>query len=106
MRVFSLIPPSYLVAGRIVYLLSISQLGATLFAKLRGRKALAFSDTRTIIFGVGGAIVLQFVFSQWSMMNVLFGTASLNLTQWLICLLPALPMISVALLVNRIDRFD
>lgn len=95
-----------LVAGRIVYLLSISQLGTAIVNKLRGRRTVSLEETRPIIFGVVGAIVLQVIFSQWSLMNTLFGTAPLNLNQWLICLLPALPMIPVALLVNRIDRFD
>lgn len=95
-----------LVAGRIAYLLSISQLGATIIAKLRGQKTISYRDSRAIIYGIVGAVVLQIVFSQWSLMNRLFGTAPLDLNQWLICLLPALPMIPVALLVNRIDRFD
>lgn len=95
-----------LVAGRIVYLLSISQLGATIIAKLRGQRTISYQDSRAIIYGIVGAVVLQIVFSQWSLMNRLFGTAPLDLNQWLICLLPALPMIPVALLVNHIDRFD
>ncbi|MCU0551287.1 MAG: cation-transporting P-type ATPase [Leptolyngbya sp. Prado105] len=95
-----------LVAGRIVYLLSISQLGKTLIAKLRGKRSISFGDTRAILYGITGAVVLQMIFSQWSVMNALFETAPLNLNQWLICLLPALPMIPVALLANRIDPFD
>ncbi|NJK54234.1 MAG: HAD-IC family P-type ATPase, partial [Leptolyngbyaceae cyanobacterium SU_3_3] len=95
-----------LVAGRIVYLLSISQLGIALINKLRGRKTVPFKDIRAIIFGIVGATTLQIIFSQWGVMNALFGTAPLNLNQWLICLLPALPMIPTALLVNQIDRFD
>ncbi|WNZ44234.1 cation-transporting P-type ATPase [Leptolyngbya boryana CZ1] len=95
-----------LVAGRIVYLLSISQLGKTIMAKLRGKQPISFGDTRAILYGIAGAAMLQIVFSQWSVMNTLFKTAPLNLTQWLICLLPAVPMIPVALLANRIDPFD
>nr|WP_287456741.1 cation transporting ATPase C-terminal domain-containing protein [Leptolyngbya sp. UWPOB_LEPTO1] len=95
-----------LVAGRIVYLLSISQLGKTIMAKLRGKQPISFGDTRAILYGIAGAVMLQIVFSQWSVMNTLFKTAPLNLTQWLICLLPAVPMIPVALLANRIDPFD
>jgi cation-transporting P-type ATPase F len=95
-----------LVAGRIIYLLSISNLGTTLIDKLRGRKTVSFKQTRAIIYGITGAILLQIIFSQWSVMNTLFGTAPLNLNQWLICLLPAIPMIPVALFVNRIDRFN
>jgi cation-transporting P-type ATPase F len=95
-----------LVAARIVYLLSISQLGTALIHKLQGKRTLPFRETRAIIIGIVGAILLQIIFSQWNVMNILFGTAPLSLNQWLICLLPALPMIPVALLVNRIDRFD
>lgn len=36
-------------------------------------------------------------------MNLLFETAPLTWNQWLICLLPMIPMIPTALLVNRID---
>ncbi|MGG6263965.1 HAD-IC family P-type ATPase [Leptolyngbya sp. AN03gr2] len=95
-----------LVAGRIIYLLSISQLGTALIAKLRGRRTISFKETRAIMIGIAGAVILQIIFSQWSVMNGLFGTAPLSLNQWLLCLLPTLPMIPVALLVNRIDRFD
>lgn len=94
-----------LVAARIVYLLSISQLGTVMIAKFRGRQTIPLRDTQAIIFGIVGSIVLQVVFSQWSVMNVLFNTAPLNLHQWLICLLPALPMIPVACWVNQIDSF-
>jgi Ca2+-transporting ATPase len=95
-----------LVAGRIVYLLSISHLGGAIVGTFRGRKAPSFNETRAILYGIVGAIILQVIFSQWSVMNTLFATAPLNLQQWLICLLPALPIISLSLFVNRIDRFD
>jgi Ca2+-transporting ATPase len=36
-------------------------------------------------------------------MNTLFKTAPLHVNQWLTCLIPALPMIPLALFVNRID---
>lgn len=95
-----------LVAARIVYLLSISQLGIALINKLRGRRTIAFKQARALLYGIAGAIVLQILFSQWSVMNILFGTAPLSLNQWLICLLPALPMIPTAWFANCIDRFD
>ncbi|MBD2080210.1 cation-transporting P-type ATPase [Leptolyngbya sp. FACHB-17] len=95
-----------LVAARIVYLLSISQLGTALINKLRGRTTIAFKQTRALLYGIAGSIVLQILFSQWSVMNTLFETAPLSLNQWLICLLPALPMIPTAWFANRIDRFD
>lgn len=91
-----------LVAGRIVYLLSVSHLGRAIVAKLRGRKA-SVSDARAIGLGIVGAIVLQVLFSQWNVMNALFATAPLSLTQWLICLIPMLPMLFLTLFVDRID---
>ncbi|YAF97393.1 MAG: cation-transporting P-type ATPase [Nodularia sp. CChRGM 3473] len=91
-----------LVAGRIVYLLSISQLGNAIFRKLKGR-ATNISDGRAMAFGIICTVVLQIIFSQWGIMNTLFRTAPLNLNQWLICLIPALPMLPLALFVNRID---
>lgn len=91
-----------LVSGRIFYLLSISQLGASLVANLRGR-AEKITDAPAIIIGIIGTIVLQVIFSQWSVMNTLFATAPLNLNQWLICLAIGLPMIPVAAIVNRFD---
>jgi cation-transporting P-type ATPase F len=92
-----------LVAARIVYLLSISHLGKALALKIRGRKV-SISGTKAIALGILAAVLLQIVFSQWSVMNNLFATAPLNLDRWLICLLPALPMIPLAILVNWIDR--
>ncbi|MGG6297428.1 cation-transporting P-type ATPase [Leptolyngbya sp. AN02str] len=99
-----------LVAARIVYLMSISQLGANLVQYLRGKvKAVARESTLQIenapflLVGIATATALQVLFSQWHVMNTLFATAPLTLQQWLICLLPMLPMIPTALWVNRID---
>lgn len=94
-----------LVAGRIFYLLSISQLGAALFATVRGRIA-KINDAPAILVGIFGTIILQIIFSQWSLMNDLFSTAPLNLEQWLICLAIGLLIIPVAVLVNRFDSLD
>jgi cation-transporting P-type ATPase F len=91
-----------LVAGRIFYLLSISQLGSAVIDKLRGVRH-TISDAPAILIGIVCTIVLQIIFSQWSLMNSLFSTAPLNLNQWWICLLVGLPMIAVAALVNRFD---
>nr|MCU0571047.1 cation transporting ATPase C-terminal domain-containing protein [Oculatellaceae cyanobacterium Prado106] len=95
-----------LVAGRIIYLLSISVLGKAIVRQLRGRGRVNLRDTQAILIGIIGAILIQIIFSQWSVMNLLFGTAPLTLNQWLICLLPTIPMIPVAWFANRIDRFD
>jgi Ca2+-transporting ATPase len=94
-----------LVAGRLFYLLSISQLGMAIINRLRGIRQ-TFSDASVMGIGIACAIVLQIIFSQWSLMNRLFSTAPLNLQQWLICLLVGLPMIPLAILVNRFDPLD
>jgi Ca2+-transporting ATPase len=91
-----------LVAGRIFYLLSISQLGSAIVNKLRGRIE-QISDARSIGIGITCTVILQVIFSQWSLMNDLFYTAPLNVNQWLLCLLIGLPMVAVSALVNRFD---
>jgi magnesium-transporting ATPase (P-type) len=91
-----------LVAARIIYLVSISQLGANIAQYVRGR-ANAIANAPILIVGIATATVLQILFSQWGVMNTLFATAPLTWHQWLICLLPTLPMIPTALWVNRID---
>lgn len=94
-----------LVAGRVFYLLSISQLGIALVNRLRGIQE-AVSDTSAIVMGIIATVVLQLIFSQWNIMNLLFSTAPLNLTQWLICFAIGLPMILVATFCNRFDPLD
>ncbi|AFY49921.1 P-type ATPase, translocating [Nostoc sp. PCC 7524] len=94
-----------LVAGRLFYLLSISQLGIAIINRLRGIRQ-TFSDASVMGIGIACAIILQIIFSQWSLMNRLFSTAPLNLQQWFICLLVGLPMIPLAILVNRFDPLD
>ncbi|MBD2255089.1 cation-translocating P-type ATPase [Nostoc parmelioides] len=94
-----------LVSGRIFYLLSISQLGIAAINFLRGVRQ-KLSDISAIAIGIVTTIILQIIFSQWSLMNQLFATAPLNLTQWLTCLLVGLPMIPVALIVNKFDPLD
>lgn len=91
-----------LVAARIVYLLSISQLGISLLSFVRG-KCKSITNAPILLLGIGGAVALQVVFSQWSLMNILFETAPLTWQQWLICLLPMLPMIPLAMVANVID---
>ncbi|MEB3211002.1 MAG: HAD-IC family P-type ATPase, partial [Leptolyngbyaceae bacterium] len=99
-----------LVAARIVYLISISQLGANIRQYLRGRTGAIpggitarIANAPILLLGIAAAIILQVLFSQWSVMNILFETAPLTWKQWLICLLPMLPMIPTALLANWID---
>jgi Ca2+-transporting ATPase len=63
-------------------------------------------DAQAIGFGILGAVLLQVIFSQWSIMNTLFYTTPLTATQWLICLAVGLPMLLVAAGVNRFDPLD
>ncbi|MEM6522013.1 MAG: HAD-IC family P-type ATPase, partial [Cyanobacteria bacterium P01_C01_bin.70] len=91
-----------LVAARIIYLLSISQLGISLFQRL-SRQATIITNAPILMGGIVAAAILQVIFSQWGVMNTLFATAPLTWQQWLICLLPMLPMLPFAALVNRID---
>ncbi len=91
-----------LVAARIVYLLSISSLGMSLVNRFRFRSTI-IRNTPMIIIGIITATLLQILFSQWGLMNSLFNTAPLNGYQWLICLLPMLPMIPVAFFANCLD---
>ncbi|MBD2431454.1 MULTISPECIES: cation-translocating P-type ATPase [Fischerella] len=94
-----------LVAGRIFYLLSISQLGSAVLARLRLIRQ-RINDASAIGIGIACTVILQIIFSQWNLMNSLFSTAPLNLNQWLTCLLIGLPMIVVSALVNRFDPLD
>jgi len=91
-----------LVAARVVYLLSISQLSRDLLYWLRDRSAVV-TNAPFLLWGIGGAIALQVLFSQWPLMNTLFETAPLTWRQWLVCLIPMLPMLPFAIWVNRID---
>ncbi|GAB4468536.1 MAG: cation-transporting P-type ATPase [Elainellaceae cyanobacterium] len=94
-----------LVAGRIFYLLSISELGLGLVDKLRGRVQ-QIPSAPAVLVGIAGAIALQVLFSQWSVMNRLFATAPLNWEQWGICLLIGVPMIGVAAIANKLHPQD
>jgi magnesium-transporting ATPase (P-type) len=91
-----------LVIARIVYLISISQLGTNLVRVLSGR-AKVMAPAPILVVGIATAVGLQILFSQWGAMNALFATAPLTWPQWLMCLLPTLPMLPTALLANRLD---
>lgn len=91
-----------LVAARIIYLISISQLGANMANLIRG-KTKVLGKTPILLVGIAVAVILQVVFSQWSVMNELFHTAPLTWQQGLICLLPMVPMIPMAIFANFID---
>jgi Ca2+-transporting ATPase len=91
-----------LIAGRIFYLLSISQLLPSLMAKMNGSTE-KVSGAPAIAAGIIGAIVLQIIFSHSAFINSIFQTAPMTLDQWLICLAVGLPMIAIAASVNRFD---
>jgi Ca2+-transporting ATPase len=69
-------------------------------AQLRGRKVELGNFSR-IGFGILAAFLLQVLFSQWRVMNLLFETTPMSANQWLACFGLASPMLLVALLANR-----
>ena len=89
-----------LVTGLVIYLFSLSQFWASLVARLRGRKVVLGNFSR-IGFGILAAFLLQVLFSQWRVMNLLFETTPMTANQWLACFGLATPMLLVALLANR-----
>jgi Ca2+-transporting ATPase len=92
-----------LVAAEIFYLLGISRFIPSVVAKLR-RKTKSIGYTPAI--GILTVVILQVPFSQWSIMNQVFGTAPLSLAQALICVAAGLPMILLALLLKRFAPLD
>jgi Ca2+-transporting ATPase len=91
-----------LIAGRIFYLLSISQLVPNLIAKMDGTIQ-DNVDIPAIGLGIVGAVILQIIFSHVPLINDIFSTAPLSFNQWLFCLAVGSPMIIWAALVNRFD---
>ncbi|NJR25842.1 MAG: HAD-IC family P-type ATPase [Richelia sp. CSU_2_1] len=91
-----------LVMGRIFYLLSLSQLLPSLMAKFGGSKE-RVSGAPALGVGIVVAVILQIIFANSEFVNRIFQTAPMNLDQWLICFGVALPMIAVALSVNKFD---
>jgi Ca2+-transporting ATPase len=91
-----------LIAGRIFYLLSISQLIPNLIAKMDGTIQ-ENVDIPAIGFGIVGAIALQIIFAHVPLINDVFSTAPLSFQQWLFCLAVGSPMILWAAVVNKID---
>ncbi|HEY9762929.1 MAG TPA: cation-transporting P-type ATPase [Trichocoleus sp.] len=87
-----------LVAAEAFYLLSISRFFPAIIAKMRGQTE---SFGYAVLFGIGAAFIFQMLFSQWNVMNQLFGTAALNLNQALLCIAVGLPMIGLATLLRR-----
>ncbi|CAK6689084.1 HAD-IC family P-type ATPase [Synechococcus sp. CBW1107] len=91
-----------LVLAQMVYLLSISQVSKGLH-RLGERGWGQLTQAPVLLLGLALALMLQVTFSQLAWMNQLFGTEALSLKQWLICALPMLPMLPVALAGQRLD---
>lgn len=94
-----------LVMGRIIYLLSISQLVPSLVAKFSGSTD-KVTGAPALAIGIVAAIILQIIFSNSTFINDVFQTAPLSLDQWLICMGASLPMIAIATVANRFDPPD
>ena len=53
--------------------------------------------------GIACVVILQLLFSQWSILNSLLNTTPLNFTQSLICIIVGLPAIVLGSLFRRLD---
>ncbi|MBD2340344.1 HAD-IC family P-type ATPase [Calothrix sp. FACHB-156] len=92
-----------LVAAEVFYLLSISQFVPSVVARIQGqRKPIAYAP----VIGIVVVVTLQCLFSQWSIMNQVFDTTPLTLVQALICVAVGLPVILIALILQRFDPLD
>lgn len=91
-----------LVMGRIIYLLSISQLLPSLIAKFKGSTN-EVKGAPALAIGLVVAITLQIIFSNSAFINSVFKTAPMSLDQWLICIGASLPMIAIATVANQFD---
>lgn len=93
-----------LVAAEIFYLLSISQFLPSIWIRLCKREQ---SEQQVIAYpaaiGIAVVVMLQILFSQWSILNPLFDTMPLNLTQSLICITVGLPVGVLGCLCQRLD---
>lgn len=89
-----------LIAAETFYLLSISQFIPSLFAKLQNRsQPIAYAPA----IGVIAIVILQTLFSQWSLMNQLFQTVPVTVAQEAISVGAGLPVIIIVLLLERFD---
>lgn len=89
-----------LVAAEIFYLLSISQFIPSLWLNLRHKShSIAYGST----IGIACIFILQVLFSQWQVMNLLFDTVPLTLNQSWICLGAGLPAVIVGSILKRFD---
>lgn len=89
-----------LIAAETFYLLSISQFIPSVFAKLRGKtEFIAYTPA----IGIICIVILQTLFSQWSLMNQLFQTVPVTFAQEAISIGASLPIIIIVLLLERFD---
>ncbi|WP_338017021.1 HAD-IC family P-type ATPase [Myxacorys almedinensis] len=92
-----------LVSSEIFYLLSICRLIPSLVANLWGQqKTISYAPA----IGIGTLVILQVLFSQWSLMNELFDTAPLSPAQGLFILALGLPVILWALILQQFDPIN
>ena len=91
-----------LVLSRISYLFSLSEVSQQLPWSW-GRLATALWRSPALLLGLGAALLLQVLFSQWEPMNTFFGTAPLTLDQWCQCSLGILLMMPVAHAASQLD---
>ncbi len=104
-----------LVAAEIFYLLSISQLLPSIWTRLHPEKQSlpqaigSATPSRAIAYpsaiGIVCVVILQILFSQWSILNPLFDTMALSFTQGLICILIGLPAVFLGSLFRHFDPF-
>ncbi|MEH2106542.1 cation-translocating P-type ATPase [Nostoc sp.] len=92
-----------LVAAEVFYLLSISQFLPSLVVRIQGKRTpVAYAPA----IGIVVVVILQCVFSQWSIMNQVFDTTPLTFIQALICMGVGLPVVFIALILQRFDPLN
>ncbi|WP_445628793.1 cation-translocating P-type ATPase [Nostoc sp. DSM 114167] len=92
-----------LVAAEVFYLLSITQFLPSLVVRFQGKRTpVAYAPA----IGIVAVVILQCLFSQWSMMNQVFNTTPLTLIQALICMGVGLPVVFIALILQRFDPLN
>ncbi|MEH1913509.1 cation-translocating P-type ATPase [Nostoc sp.] len=92
-----------LVAAEVFYLLSISQFLPSLFVRIQDKRTpVAYAPAIGIVI----VVILQCLFSQWSMMNQVFDTTPLTFIQALICMGVGLPVVFIALILQRFDPLN
>ncbi|MBN4006801.1 HAD-IC family P-type ATPase [Nostoc sp. LPT] len=92
-----------LVAAEVFYLLSITQFLPSLVVRIQGKRTpVAYAPA----LGIVAVVILQCLFSQWSMMNQVFDTTPLTLIQALICMGVGLPVVFIALILQRFDPLN